>query len=216
MSLQVVAVLMAVAVLIGYAVSRVLRVRAGLESRPVGSRLALLLAAVVLGPSFALMVIGGGAGGQSAVFGAVMLYFLSLGVGVMIMGLSAVLVRSVAPVSMRPVLLLALIGREASLADVPVDPPITPELSESVARVTTSNDVFPRGRAFLDQSERPGFQEAWNSLDAATTGLETRIAASLAAGTGVSQVATDVARDARSRLDTLRRAASFGGQAWAA
>lgn len=215
MSLQVIAVLLAVAVLIGYAVSRVLRVRAGLESRPVGSRLVALLLAVVLGPSIVLIVIGGGAGGQSAVFGAVMLYFLTLGAGLLVMGLSAVLVRSFAPVSLRPVLLLALIGHEASMADVPVDPPVTPELNESMALVTTSNNVFPRGRAFLDQSERPGFQEAWNNLDAATSGLEARIAASLAAGTGVAQIATDVARDARSRLDTLRRAASFGGQAWA-
>ena len=46
MSLQVIAVLLAVAVLVGYAISRVLRVRAGLESRPVGSRLVLLLLAV--------------------------------------------------------------------------------------------------------------------------------------------------------------------------
>jgi len=113
-------------------------------------------------------------------------------------------------------MLLALVGREADLDDLPFDPPVTARLAESVALVNRANLVFPRGPEFPAQIERSGFRASWDSLDAATTTLEDRIAEDRRLGLGVASDVMATAKDARSRLDTLRRLAVEHGQAWAA
>jgi hypothetical protein len=75
--------------------------------------------------------------------------------------------------------------------------------------------VFPRGAAFPAQIARAGFRDDWDVLDGATRTLEGRIAADHRLGLAVGSGATATARDARSRLDTLRRLAGDQGQAWA-
>jgi hypothetical protein len=111
-------------------------------------------------------------------------------------------------------LLLALIGRDTS-GFIPFDPPMTTELAADVDAVDKANAAFPRGRAFMSQVAMPGFQSTWEALDAATRSLEGRIAEQRTLRLGVAERAIDTASDARGRLDTLRRDAASGGQAWA-
>ena len=217
MSLQLVAILAAAAVLAAFAVSRVMRVRMGLEARVYGWRIWLLGIAVLVGVPILLALFAPPAGpkGASPIVETTILYIVALAFFATLMGLAAALVRRVVFGPSRPTLLLALIGREPSVADVPVDPPMTDAIRKSVDLVDARNAVFPRGRGFMDQTELPGFQAAWSSLDEATRGLEGLIAEGTGLGTGVALHASDTAGDARSRLDTLHRAAQARGQAWA-
>lgn len=217
MSLTLIAILTAVAVLALFALMRVARVRAGREARPDGLAMVALVVAALFVPVIAFFMLVGSTPktGQADAVAASFTYLLSFGLLLVAMAVVASLVARYAPPSVRPTLLLALVGKEASALDVRVDPPITPELRERVALVDTANSAFPRGGAFLTQTDLPGFEAAWNSLDGATRDLESLISASIAAGTGVASVATATATDARSRLETLRRAAAVGGQAWA-
>ena len=144
-----------------------------------------------------------------------LLYFAALAGFSIVMGLAAVIIRLVVPGRLRPLLLLALVGTEADPDDVPFDPALTPELAESVALVDTANAVFPRGPEFPAQIDRAGFRGRWDSLEAATDTLEGQIADDGRLGVAVSSSATTTAKDARSRLDTLRRLAVDHGQAWA-
>jgi hypothetical protein len=216
-SLTLIAILTAAAVLALFAAMRVIRVRSGREARPDGLAMIALVVVALLGPVVAFFMLVGSTPktGQADAVGASFTYLLAFVLLLVVMAIVASLVGRFAPISMRPTLLLALVGKEASSLDVRVDPPITPELRQRVALVDTANQVFPRGRAFLAQTELPGFEAAWTSLDGATRELEGLITDSIAAGTGVARVATDTATDARSRLETLRRAAAVGGRAWA-
>ena len=132
-----------------------------------------------------------------------------------VMSLVALVVRFVAPVRARPVLLLALVGSEADPYDVPFDPPITAKLAGSVALVDRANAVFPRGVDFPSQIDRAGFRSDWDALEGATRSLENGIADDFRLGIAVASGARATAADARSRLDTLRGLASDQGQAWA-
>ena len=217
MSLQLVAILAAAAVLVAFAISRVVRVRMGLEARVYGWRMWILVLVALIGVPIVLAMIAPRAGprGASPVVELTILYIVALVVFAALMGIAAALVRRFVFGPSRPTLLLALIGREPSVADVPIDPPMTAAIRQSVDLVDARNAVFPRGREFMGQTELPGFQAAWSSLDEATRGLESLIAEGTGLGTGVAMQATETAGDARSRLDTLQRAAQARGQAWA-
>ena len=131
------------------------------------------------------------------------------------MGIAALVVRLVARGRARQVLLLALAGSLPGPDDLPPEAVLTPDMAETVELVDVANSAFPRGPEFAEQVDRPGFRAAWDSLDAATTALEERIAEKQRLGVGVAYRAVDTARDARSRLNTLRRIAADEGQAWA-
>jgi len=173
--------------------------------------------AALLGPVIAFFLFAGSTPktGQADAVAASVMYLLAFVLFLVAMAVVASIVERFAPLSMRPTLLLALVGKEASSFDVRVDPPITPELKQRVALVDAANGVFPRGQAFLGQSDLPGFEAAWTSLDGATRELEGLISDSFTSGTSVARIASDTAADARSRLETLRRAAVVSGQAWA-
>ena len=217
MSLQLVAFLAAAAVLGLFALSRVVRVRRGLEARVYGWKMWLLVFGVVVVVPIAIAVAGASAGGKGGApfLETAIAYELSLLLFVVLMGIGGALVRRFVLGKSRPVLLLALVGREPSAADIPFDPPMTDAIRASVNLVDARNAVFPRGRGFMEQTDLPGFQSAWNALDEATRSLEGLIAEGVGLGTGVAMQATETAGDARSRLETLHRAAAARGQAWA-
>ena len=217
MSLTLIAILTAAAVLALFAVLRVLRVRSGREARPDGLAMVAIVAVALVGPVIAFFMISGSTPrtGQADAVAASFTYLLAVVLFLVAMAIAAALVERFAPLSVRPTLLLALVGKEASSLDVRADPPITPELRSASRSSMRPTSVFPRGQAFLGQSDLPGFEAAWTSLDGATRDLEGLISDSIAAGTGVARIASDTATDARSRLETLRRAAAVSGQAWA-
>ena len=156
-----------------------------------------------------------GAEGQLHGIESILLYLSALAGFLILMGIAALIVRLVVRGRARPVLMLALVGSLPGPDDVPVDAALTPDMAESVELVDVANAAFPRGPEFAEQVDRPGFRAAWDSLDAATSALEERIAEKHRLGVGVAYRATATARDARSRLDTLRRIAADQGQAWA-
>jgi hypothetical protein len=140
------------------------------------------------------------------------LYGVMLGGLTVLMWIAALVVGRVAGRTRR--LLLALVGNEGDADVIPVDPPITARLAESVAFVDHANAVFPRGLEFPHQVDRPGFRADWTTLDAATRTLEGVISNDFRIGLGVASAATATAADARSRLNTLRGLAVAHGQAW--
>lgn len=164
----------------------------------------LIVVAALLAPPIAL-----GAVSSLPVYIAVLLAL------VVLMWIAAVVVQLVARGRIRPLLLVALVGSEGDPEDVPYDPPVTAKLAESVALVDRANAVFPRGPDFPLQVDRAGFRFAWDALDDATGTLEGRIADDHRIGLAVASAAVATADDARSRLDTLRRLATDGGQVWA-
>lgn len=218
MSLTLIAFLAAAAVLALFALWRVVRVRSGREPRPDGLPYLAVVVLAVIGPviAFFMFVDSTPSTGQADAVSAGFTYLFAFVLLLIAMAIVASLVERFAPASVRPTLLVALVGKQASSLDVPVDPPITPALREQVALVNTRNAAFPRGREFLEQTDLPGFEQAWTSLDGATRDLEALINESIASGTGVARVATETAADARSRLEMLRRTAAAGGQTWAA
>jgi len=130
-----------------------------------------------------------------------------------LMWIAAVIAQIVAPGRWRPLLMLALIGREVDPGDAPFDPPVTAQLAGSMAAVDGANAAFVRGPGFAAEIDRPGFRDGWDALDAATTALESQIADDNRLGLGAACEATATARDARSRLDTLHRLATGDKQA---
>jgi hypothetical protein len=206
--------ILAVASMMGLALLRVVRVRAGRYPLPEAKRLFLFLFVVV--PPVVLAALtdreAGAFGGVAAlpVYGA-MLFGLAI-----LMWVVSLIVPRVAPGRSRAILLVALTGSEGDPEDVPYDPPVTAKLAESVALVTRANDVFPRGPEFPVQVEREGFRAAWDALDTAIQRLEGQIVADHRLGIAVASSALGTAKDARGRLDTLRRLASDDGQSWAA
>jgi hypothetical protein len=199
------------------AVSRVVRVHFGRTAHLEGRGRRLFVIGLLFVPPIVLeALIQPVAGtGQLRGIGWVPLYTaLLVGVAIL-MGLVALVVRFVGPVRARPVVLLALVGREADPYDVPFDPPMTASLAESVALVDSTNAAFPRGVDFPTQIDRTGFREDWDALEGATRTLEGRIASDFRLGLAVASGAMATAADARSRLDTLQRFAVDKGQVWA-
>ena len=210
--------ILAVAAMIGLGALRLTRVHLGRTPLPDGrGRLPFFLAFVAVPPIVLAVLIGMAPTEGLLRGGPSVLPYLAVLAGVwMVMWAAAVIVSLVVPGRWRPLMLLALVGREADLDDLPFDPPVTARLAESVALVNMANLVFPRGPEFPAQIERSGFRASWDSLDAATTTLEDRIAEDRRLGLGVASDVMATAKDARSRLDTLRRLAVEHGQAWAA
>jgi len=196
--------IIAVVAMAGLVTLRLVRVRLGRAPHPEvrGSR--FLIFGLMVAPLVAL-----GAVSSVPVYVAILIGLTVL------MWVAAIVVQLVARGRIRPLLLLALVGSEGDPEDVPFDPPVTAALAESVAQVDRANAVFPRGHEFPLQIGRSGFRFAWDALDTATGTLEGKIADDHRIGLAVASSAAATAVDARSRLDTLRRLAVDGGQAWA-
>lgn len=210
-------IILAVVAMTGIAALRVTRVHRGRSPLPAGrARLPFMLAFVIV-PPLALdrLVAPGSSGSLLTAAPSVVLYGVILLALVVLMWIAAVIVQIVAPGRWRPLLLLALIGREVDAGDAPFDPPVTARLAASMAAVDGANAAFVRGPGFAAEIDRPGFRDGWDALDAATTALEGQIADDNRLGLGAASEATATAKDARSRLDTLRRLAAGEGQAWA-
>ncbi|MHB8460181.1 MAG: hypothetical protein ACYDB6_08955 [Candidatus Limnocylindrales bacterium] len=207
----------AIAATIGLAMLRLAREHVGRTPLPEGRRrLAFMLAFLILPPiALGSLIEPATAAGQAGGIAWVPLYIVLLTVLAVLMWIVALIVRLVAPGRSGRLLLVALGGTERDPEEVHVEPPLTAELAESMALVERTNAAFPRGAEFPAQVDRPGFRFAWDSLDAATATLEGHIADDYRLGVGVASAATATARDARSRLDTLRGLAVGRGQAWA-
>ena len=206
---------LAVAGVVFLAVMRVVRVQSGRAPHPEGLAKILFGLAFVSLPPLALGLTG--QAGATGVLGGltwIPVYAIMLVGLLIVMWVAAVIVASVAPRRTRSLLLLALIASEGDPYDVPRNPPVTPQLAAIAALVQRSNDVFPRGMGFRAEIDRPGFRASWEELDAATGRLEAAMAEDQRLGRGVASAVTAMARDARSRLDTLRQFAVEDGQSW--
>ncbi len=217
MTLQQLLIVAAAGMLVALAVSRLIRVHLGRSPTPEGKARPLFVLAFLFVPPIALEVLFNPTAAEGQLHGleSVLLYTIALAAFSILMGIAALIVRLVAPGRSRPLLLLALVGTEGDPDDVPVDPPLTVKLADGVGLVDTANAVFPRGPEFANQIDRAGFRVAWDRLDAVTGTLESLIADDQRLGLGVASAATGTARDARSRLETLRRLSVDHGQAWA-
>jgi hypothetical protein len=215
MSFQLVLIFAAVAAFAALAAFRVLRVRAHRD--PVdGSRRIAGAALLLLAPPLVLQLLFAPVSGTGRVdgIGAVLISVVAFAAVWLVMQLASLVVARLAPPKNRPVLLLAMTGRDTSNV-VPFDPPMTAALADDVAAVDRLNGMFPRGRAFMDQSALPGFRATWDALDEATRTLEADIGDQRRLGLGISEHALETASDARGRLDALRSASGNSGQAWA-
>jgi len=207
--------ILAVVAVVFLAVMRVVRVRSGLTPHPEGMAKLLFGVAFVSLPPLGLALTGqAGASGVLDGLPWVPVYAIMLGGLLIVMRIAAVIVAAVAPRRARKLLLLALVASEGDPYDVPFNPPVTPQLAAIAALVQRSNDVFPRGMGFRAEVDRPEFRASWDSLDAATGRLEAAMAEDQRLGRGVPSAVTAMARDARSRLDTLRQFAVEDGQSW--
>lgn len=208
--------ILAMVATIGLAAWRLARVNLGRTPFPEGRVRFLFVLAFVVVPPLALGALIGPAATAGPLRGAasVPLYVVIVAALAILMAIAAQVTRRIVPGRSRRFLLIALIGSDGGSGDVPIDPPLTARLTESVAIVDTANAAFPRGPEFPAQIDRTGFRAAWDTLDAATATLEGRIADESRLGLGVASVARATARDARSRLDTLRSLAVDHGQAW--
>ncbi len=215
MTLQQLVILTAAAVLFLFGTMRVMRVRRGLEPRPHGPLMFLAYLAILFVPPIALEVITNPTASSGQMHGveSILLYWGALAFFSILMGIAALLVRRFVWGRAREVLLVGLVGSRLGEEDIPVDPPISAALARDVELVDVANAVFPRGPAFMEESERPGFVASWMALEEATAMLETQIAEDRSHGLGVSWRALDTAKDARRRLEALRRAAADRGTA---
>lgn len=215
MTLQL--LVLAVVAMTALAVMRVIRVQIGRTPHPDGrARIPFILAFLIL-PPVAMSAISQPAAASGLMRGVSwVLPFIVLIAGVaIVMILAALFVRRLAMGGTRRTLLLALTAIESDLDDVAYDPPVTATLAAGVAGVDRANGVFPRGIEFPGQIDLAGFRYAWDTLDAATTTLEGRIADDRRLGIPIASRARAAAADARSRLDTLRQLAEARGQLWA-
>jgi hypothetical protein len=215
MSFQLLLLLTAVVAFVGLAALRIGRVRTHRDSPDGWLRLGFVAAFLLIPPIVLQVVAAPNTGpGRVDAFGAVVLYVGAVFALWVLTWVVALLVARFAPIERRGMLLLALIGRDTS-GIVPFDPPMTATLTADVDAVDRLNEAFPRGRAFMTQVSMPGFRSTWEALDVATRALEEEIAEQRRLHLGVSEHAIETANDARGRLDTLRRDAATGGQAWA-
>jgi hypothetical protein len=209
-------IILAVAAMIGLAALRVTRVNFGRSPLPGGkARIPFILAFVIVPPLLLDGLVAPASAGQVSGAPAVLIYGVILLALSVLMWIAAVIAQIVAPGRWRPLLLLALIGREVDPGDAPIDPPVTAQLAASMAIVDGANAAFVRGPGFAAEIGRPGFRDGWDALDTATTALESQIADDKRLGLGAASEATATAKDARSRLDTLHRLAAVEEQAWA-
>lgn len=207
-------VILAIVAMISLALLRVIRAHLGREPHPDGkARLPFILAFLIL-PPVALGTLFPPAGQLGGVFW-VPLYVASVAVLAILMSITAMIVRVVAPRRMRSGLLMALNAGWDTPA-IKIDPPLTTRLAASRTLVDAANLAFPSGAAFPTHIDRADFRRSWVSLDDATRGLESQIAEDERLGMGAAASATATAVNARSRLETLRRLAAESGQAWAA
>lgn len=210
-------IILGIAAMIGLATLRLTRVHYGRTPLPEGrGRLAFILAFLIVPPVAVGMLID--PAGSAGLFGgatSVLLYVIILAALTLMMGIGALVARTIAPRRSHRFLQLALLGTEGDPDGVAFDPSLTAALAEDVALVDRNNAAFPRGPGFPAQIDCSGFRDAWDALDAATGTLEGRIADEHRLGVAVSSSATATAEDARSRLDTLRRLAISQGPAWA-
>jgi hypothetical protein len=197
------------------AASRVVKARhAGAHIAEGGGRLVFLLT-LLLGPPIVLGALFHPSAGPLGWVVWVPVYVVML-VGLTILALLALpTVLRVAPPRSHGFLSLALAGGEGEPEDLPFDPPVAPALAVSMALVDRTNSVFPRGAEFPNQIDRAGFRTDWDALDAATCALEDGIAGDVRLGEAVASAAKAMARDARSRLECLRRLSLDHGQVWA-
>ena len=204
--------ILAIVAMIGLAALRVIRARLGREPHPDGkARLPFILAFLIVPP----VVLGTLFDAQFGGISWLPLYVATVAVLAILMSITAMIVRIVAPVRSRPLLLMALNASKVKPSKR-IDPPLTTRLTASRILVDAANAVFPSGAVFPTHIDRPDFRRSWDSLNDATRVLETQIAEDETLGKGASSVATATADNARSRLETLRRLAAEGGQAWAA
>jgi hypothetical protein len=213
-SLQLLIVL-GILAMAGLAVLRVVRVDRGRTPLPDGRMRLLFLLAFLIVPPVALAAVVQPEMNLNRGVPWIPLYAVVLFGLTAAMWIVAVGVQSLVHGRARPRLLLALVGSEGDPEDVPFDPPLTPRLVQSLARVDRTNDVFPRGHEFAAQVDRAGFRDAWDALDAATRTLETEIAEDLRMRVAVASAARATADDARGRLRTLRQISLDRGGTWA-
>ncbi len=207
--------ILAVVAMAGLATLRLARVHVGRTPFPEGRGRRLLTLGFLVAPPFALGMLIGPVATAAALRGVLTVppYLAILAALEILLWITSLVVRRVAHGRSRALLLIALVGNEGDREEV--DAPVTARLAESVGLVERANAVFPRGPEFPAQVERAGFRGDWDNLEAATATLEGRIADDHRLGLGVASAATATARDARSRLDTLRGLALDHGQAWA-
>ncbi len=195
---------------------RLVRVHLGRTPLPDGpGRRLFLIAFVVLPPLVlgALIQPAGPAGPLSGV-SSLFVYAPMVAALTLLMWIAALVIGEVVPGRSGSLARLALAGTEDDPArGIPSDPPITPQLAQAVAVVERANAAFPRGPAFPAQVDRAGFLADWETLDDATRTLERDIVAERRLAIGVAVKAEATARDARNRLDTLRRIATQDGRA---
>jgi hypothetical protein len=204
---------LAIVVVIGVAGMRVLRVRAGRWPHP--DNMLVFLISIFLVPPIAFGVVASAGSDPLRGVPSVALYIVVVSGLLLLMATGASIVDRTVPGRARPLIVLALAGREPDPDDARLDPPVTARLAESVAAVERSNAAFPRGVDFPGQVDRPDFRVTWDALERATAALEGLIADDRGQGVAVASVAVARAVDARGRLDMLRTLTLERGRAWA-
>ncbi len=197
---------------------RLVRVNLGRTPLPDGPGRRLFLIGFVLVPPLALGALMQPTTDAGLARGIAFLpiYLVAMAVLVILMAIAAFVIGALVHSRSGRLARLALVGSEIDPArDVPSDPPITAQLAQCVGNCDKANAAFPRGPEFPAQVDRAGFRADWDALDVATGTLERSIASERLLAIGVAVKAEATARDARNRLDTLRRIAVQGGQAWA-
>jgi hypothetical protein len=209
---------LAVLSMVGLAALRLIRVHLGRTPLPDGPGRRLFLLGFVIVPPLLLGVLiqPATAAGPARGIAFLPIYVGALAVLVILMAIAAFVIGSLVHSRTGRLARLALVGVEADPArDIPTDPPITAQLAKAVGICDRANAAFPRGAAFPAQVDRAGFRADWETLDVATGSLERSIASERLLAIGVAATAEATARDARNRLDSLRRIAAQSGQAWA-
>lgn len=204
---------LAIVVVIAVAALRIVRVHFDLAPHP-ENMLLFLFSIFVLPPIVFGAVVAPGSSRLSGLW-STPLYILALSGLMILMAIGASIVDRTVRGKARPLLVLALVGREADPDDARLDPPVTARLAESMAAVERTNAAFPRGVEFPAQVDRPDFRVAWDALDRATSALEGLIASDRGQGVAVASVASARAMDARGRLDMLRTLTQERGRTWA-
>jgi len=208
--------ILAVVAMAGLVTFRLARAHVGRTPFPEGRGSRLLAAGFLAVPPFVFGMLIGPVATAPVLRGVLTVpsYLVILAALEILFWITAMVVRRVTHGRARALLVIALVGSVGDREEE-VDTPVTAQLAESLRLVDQANAVFPRGPEFPSQVERAGFHAAWDDLDAVTAALEGRIADDRRLGLGVASAATATARDARSRLATLRVIAIEHGQAWA-
>ena len=209
---------LAILAMVVLAALRLVRVHLGRTPLPDGRGRLLFLVAFVVVPPLVLgaLIQPAGPAGPLRGISSLPVYVGIVAGLVIVMGIVAFAIGNLVHSRSGRLARLALVGVEGDPArDIPSDPPITAQLARDVVGVDRANAAFPRGSGFPSQVDRAGFRADWDALDGATRTLEGNIASERLLAIGVCAKAEATARDARNRLDTLRRIAVEAGQAWA-